>query len=750
MAALQTLRNKPALLMSVIGGALLLFIVTLTDLNSCSNPNIEAEVNGQELTYQDFEQQVQDEENLQTMLQGSITDDQKDQIRETVWRTYIANEMVSKEADALGLSVTKEEIQNALSSVNMNALGYYMQMIQQGQMSVAQLPYAAKIMILMSMVGQPTVEGYKQFIKTADQQIAQSQKQNPEMAEAIAKIKRACLYCEKRIPQELLSQKYYTLLECGMSSNPISAQMAFEENNTSYDLEMASIPYSSIEDKDIKFTDNDLKNKYEEIKPLFRINSETRDMKFINVVVTPSTKDQETIMASVKSIEDSLKKVSDAKAVENIMKSSKTDISYNNVFLAKEAFNELSSISSALDSMSIGALSPATVEPRYRNGIQYVNTFKLVGKKSTPDSMQGCQFAVDSKQLADSLITAVKGGDALNTLAKKYPALIQKYNAQGDTTWIETKYYVNAKAGKDSTANQCAKICQIPAGTTTYYTQTGPDGKTFYVVASVISTKASSDKYNVAIMRTPMKFSTETYNNQRRQLFEFLAKNKTIDAIEKNAPKAGYTIIEQPNLSTTNAMDIRYNIGGEGAKQAFIWAFDEAEAGNVSPVYECGKNNDQLLVVCVDAINEGKYREWDNANVRQTLEMLVKQDKKAEKIMSQTKNVKNFTAAKSVKGAQVQTMPTMSLAQITQSEPALAGVIQRIGKGKFSGAVKGITSIYMVQITNKTTGSATFKQKEAMAADAQNSFGQLFGRDGNTLFRALQNKMKIMDKRYKF
>lgn len=306
-----------------------------------------------------------------------------------MWRTYIANEMVSKEADALGLSVTKEEIQNALSSVNMNALGYYMQMIQQGQMSVAQLPYAAKIMILMSMVGQPTVEGYKQFIKTADQQIAQSQKQNPEMAEAIAKIKRACLYCEKRIPQELLSQKYYTLLECGMSSNPISAQMAFEENNTSYDLEMASIPYSSIEDKDIKFTDNDLKNKYEEIKPLFRINSETRDMKFINVVVTPSTKDQETIMASVKSIEDSLKKVSDAKAVENIMKSSKTDISYNNVFLAKEAFNELSSISSALDSMSIGAVSPATVEPRDRNGIQYVNTFKLVGKKAL---LTQCRF----------------------------------------------------------------------------------------------------------------------------------------------------------------------------------------------------------------------------------------------------------------------------------------------------------------------------------------------------------------------
>ena len=68
MAALQTLRNKPALLMSVIGGALLLFIVTLTDLNSCSRPNVEAEVNGQELTYENYEAQVRDEENVQSLL----------------------------------------------------------------------------------------------------------------------------------------------------------------------------------------------------------------------------------------------------------------------------------------------------------------------------------------------------------------------------------------------------------------------------------------------------------------------------------------------------------------------------------------------------------------------------------------------------------------------------------------------------------------------------------------------------------
>lgn len=85
MAALQTLRNKPALLMSVIGGALLLFIITLTDFNSCSRPNVEGEINGKELTYEDFETQVSNEENLETLLLGSISEEEKESIRQGLW-----------------------------------------------------------------------------------------------------------------------------------------------------------------------------------------------------------------------------------------------------------------------------------------------------------------------------------------------------------------------------------------------------------------------------------------------------------------------------------------------------------------------------------------------------------------------------------------------------------------------------------------------------------------------------------------
>lgn len=752
MAALQTLRNKPALLMSVIGGALLLFIVTLTDLNSCSNPNVTAEVNGQELMYPDYEGEIRQEENVVSLIQGNVSDEQKNEIREVVWNNYVNGQLIGKEAAALGLTVSKEEVQDALANFSVNQLQYYMQMVQQGRMSMVQLPSAAKIMLLMSMVGQPSAEGYKQFMKTADQQIAQYQKQNPEVAEAFYKIKDACLYLEKQLPRELLVQKYQALLACGIVSNPVSAKMSFDAANTNYDVELVTIPFASVEDKDIKVTDEDLKKKYEELKPMFRLSTPTRDLKFIHVAVTPSTKDQDNILAGVKAIEDTLRKVSGAKAVEAVMKLSKSEVDYQNVFLPKDAFQPISSVYAALDSMAVGAVSATAVETARPGEQQYVSAFKLVAKKTSADSMQVCQFVAESKQLADSVVAAVKGGAALSAIAKKYPALVQKYNLKGDTTWIDTKYYVEASADNDSVAGAYTNVCQIPAGTTAYYTQTAPDGKSLYVVAEVLAAKAPSEKFNMAIMRSPLKFSNETYNNQRRQLSEFLAKNKTIEAIEKNASKAGYTVMSQPNTSTTDAMSIRMRLGGEnGAKQAFIWAFDEAEAGQVSPmVYECGTNNDQLLVVCVSGINDDDYLAWNNANVKQTLESLVKQDKKAEKIMDATKNVKDINAAKAAKGAQYQAIPTMSLAQLSQSEPSLAGALERTAKGKFTGAVKGANAIYMAKVSDKKSSQVPYNAKQALFNDAQSNAYAIFGRDGSVIFNALMKDMKIVDKRYKF
>ena len=755
MAALQTLRNRPALLMSVIGGALLLFIVTLTDLNSCARPDVEAEVCGKELKYNDFEQQVHNEELFQQLLLETITDDAKDQIREQVWERFEQSTVVGKQADKLGLVCSKKEVQNELSSVTPQRLQQIMQGLQYGQVQPSQISAAEKIMLLMGKyMGQASADAYKQFMKTADTQMAQAQKANQTQAvELIANLKAVCLYCEQQIAEEVRTQKYMALTVLGASSNPVSAKMDFEQQNTSFDVEMAQIPYSTVDDKSIKVTDDDLKAKYESLKELFRIPSETRDMKMINITVTPSQKDQEKTMAEVKAAEDTLRQLSSAEAIEQAMRGINSDVAYNNVYIPKSAYQteNMNDIVAVLDSLKVGETMATKIEATDRSGQQYVSTYKLIAAKTTPDSMQICQFAVDKQATADSIVAAVKAGKTLSALAadSKYAALTQKYGLKGDTVWAPTKYYVDPKKEKnDSTASAYTDICQMPVGTVSYYSVPDQQGNKVYVVTYVLDAKAPSEKYNLAIVKKPLKFSNETFNEKRQALIAFLAQNKTIESIEKNASKAGYTVIDRPNISTTDAMTLRYSIGGEGAKQAFIWAFDDAEAGNVSNLFICGRNSEKLLVIAVSAINDGKYLAWDNPSVKAQLEALVKQDKKAEKILASVKNVKNISGAKAVKGAETNALPELPLAQVASYEPTFAGALERTKNGAFTGAVKGTQAIYMAQVNSRKV-NGTFNQATAMMQSAQTMIQELFNRQGN-IIDAMVKKAKIVDKRYKF
>lgn len=745
MAALQTLRNKPALLMSVIGGALLLFIVTLTDLNSCSRPNVEAEVDGTELTYEVVQNAVANEEEVQSLLLESISEDQKEAIQQQIWQNFLQERIVAKEADKLGLIVTDEDKQNALANVSQQELQQIMQMMQYGQVSLSQVSSAQKIMLLMAkFVGSPTVAAYKDFIKKVDQQINQYKQQSPEAAEMLARLKNACIYLEGNIGKELLAQKYVALMAQGASSNPTTAKMDFDLNSTKLNLTYAAVSYSTIADKEVKVTDDDIKAKYEESKEMFRKYADTRDLKTILVTVTPNQSDRNNIQAQVKAAEDSLRAANTIDQVDNVMRSVK-DGSYNKIYLKKDYFtqNNFADVAAAIDSLSVGGVLATSQGTDRMTGKSYFATYKLVATTTTPDSMQVCQFAVNDKALADSLVKAANAGTPLSELAKKHDDMVKKYQQKVDTTWLATTYYL---APTDTTGLN--DVCQIPAGKTAYITANDNQGTPVYIVTSVIKTAAPSTKYNVAFVKSEIKFSSKTYNDERAKFGKFLAANKTVDKIVKNANKAGYTVVDRPNISTTDAMTMRLGIGGEGAKSAFMWAFDEAKAGEVSKMYECGKESNTLLVIAVTGINEDDYLAWDSPAVKETLRRLVINEKKAEKILAAAKNVKNINAAKALKGATVEENVDMTISQVAGAEPTFAGALSKTAKGKFTGAVKGVTAVYFAQVNDKTA-QGTFNEKTAMLTSAQSVLSQILSRQSN-VFDALQHKLKIVDKRYKF
>ena len=740
--------------MSVIGGALLLFIVTLTDLNSCARPNVEAEVNGTELTYEDLEVRVKHEETITKIVTGKLNDDAKDQIREAVWQQFVQENIINKQAGKLGLVASKADVQNALAAVSPQQLEQVAQALQYGQTNVQAIPYAQKIMMMMARIGaQPTAAGYKQFLKEIDKSIAQIQKQNPEQAQQLLDIKEACLYCESRIPAEVITQKYLAMVSLGQVANPVGAKMDFDEAATNCNLELAFVPTSSVEDKEISFTDDDLKAKYESVKDIFFQNMPSRDIKYINVKVTASTQDIDDIKKQVESVEDTLRKVTDAKAVERIMRSAKTDVPFANVYLKKDAFTEtnINVVASHLDSMHIGQVTPTELTTYGEKNASYFATIKLIDAQTTPDSMQVCQFAIDDKAKADAIIKAVKAGSTLSAEAAKHQDMVKKYGLKGDTIWQNTAYYLAPETTDSAASDEYKDVCQMSKGTTGFVKVTNPqDGKPVFVITTVLDTKALTKKYNVAAVLSPVKFTTATYNDKRKQLNAFLAKNKTIEDIEKNAAKAGFTINQRPGFTTSDAMTLRMNIGGEGAKQAMMWAFEEAEVGEVSKLYECGKENDQLLVVALTAVNKGDYRAWDNPTVKQQLTEMVKAEKKAEKIMAMAKNVKDFKGASALKNVQTDSQPEISLGQLSMYVPALAGAVERTAAGKFTGAVKTATTIYFAQVNGKSAANgATYNETAALAQSNQRILSRIFGQQGG-LYDAFIREAKIKDNRFKF
>ena len=107
---------------------------------------------------------------------------------------------------------------------------------------------------------------------------------------------------------------------------------------------------------------------------------------------------------------------------------------------------------------------------------------------------------------------------------------------------------------------------------------------------------------------------------------------------------------------------IPQRIGGSQAKDCARWIFDEAKAGDVSRLYECGRANDHLVLTIVKTVNDEGYLPWNNADVKQFLTTVVKQQKKAEKAMAMAKNVKTVADMQKVKGAVMDSLSNQTFA----------------------------------------------------------------------------------------
>ena len=506
--------------------------------------------------------------------------------------------------------------------------------------------------------------------------------------------------------------------------------MAFNEENQENQVELAAFPYSSIQDDKVQVTESDLKSKYDELKPRFQQYVESRDIKYVDVQVTPSQADKAALQ---KEFAGYAKELSAADDPANIVRKSSSLVNYTGVPVAKSAFP--SDIAAKLDSMSVGQTT-GVINSRMDNTL---NVIRLISKQQLPDSVQyrqiqvGGATAAAAHKSADSIYAALNAGADFEAIAKKY-------GQTGQKTWMTTQQYQGAPSMDNDTKNYINSLNTMSVNETKNIIL--PQGN---IIVQVLDRKGLIEKYVAAVIKKSIVFSNDTYRMAYNKFSSFVSANQTADNIYKNAAKNGYKVQEAKDVTTSQ----HYLANIHGTRDALKWLF-EAKEGEVSQMYPCG-DNDHLLVAVLTKINHAGYRSLDDPQVKEIIKAEVLKDKKAEMLMAKLEGINNLNATKT-KGGKVSNISQITFAApvfVTTtgaSEPALSGAVYATAKGKFSSKpVKGNAGVYVFRVENKTMRPGKFDARSMEQKLRQKSM-QYAGNFMNELYI----KADVVDNRYLF
>ena len=712
MAALGKVRSKGVLLICIISLGIFAFIAEEA-FRSCESSSNDArqqvgEVLGEKISVTDFQKLVDEYTEVIKMQQGqeNLNEDQLNQVKDMVWNTYVQTKLVENEAKKLGLTVTDTELQNVL--------------IEGTNPMLMQTPF------FNQQTGRFDANALKKFLAEYKTQ----GKTNPQLAKQYETIYKYWTFIEKSLRQQLLAQKYQGLFAHCLLSNKVEAQMAFNDQNEESQIQLAALPYSSIDDNKVQISDADLKAKYDEVKGRFKQYVESRDIKYIDVQVKASASDRAALQKEFAAYDTELASAADP---SDLVHKSGSLISYLGVPVSKDAFPN--DIAQRLDSMAVGSTSKV-VENK---GDNTLNIIKLVAKQQLPDSVQFRQIQVaganaqETAKRADSIYTALKSGADFEVIAKKY-------GQTGEKAWLTTRQYQSAPSLDKNTKDYINSLNTMAVNEVKNIALTQGN-----LIVQVVDRKAVISKYTAAVIKKNITFSKDTYNAAFNKFSSFVSANLSAEDLVKNAAKAGFTVQERKDVTTAE-----HNLAGiRSTREAMRWLF-EAKKGAVSPLYECG-DNDHMLIVMLNNINNVGYRSLEDAQVKEYVKGEVMKDKKAEMLLAKLNGVKSVDAAKA-KGAtiaavnQVTFAAPVFVAATGASEPALSGAVAATAKGKFSKApVKGNAGVYVFQVVNKTKRPGKFDAATMMQQLRQKEM-QMAGNFMNELYI----KAKVVDNRYLF
>ncbi len=306
MASLQRIRNHGALLIAIVGLAMLAFILGdfLNSGSSFFNRNREniGEVEGQKIHYTEYEA-AREQLTEVYKIESGRTDFDEDlyaQIRSQVWNMFVMDYTLRAQAKEIGMDITADELSEL-------CIGEHPHQIIAGRRA------------FMDENGQFSRDIVVNLLQAINDESG-DEEQNANLKQA----KTYWMYWEKAVRISYMQEKYTTLLQHLLKANSLDAEYAFNERQNGVSAEYVMKPYYTVADSLVKVSDGDIKKLYKQHLSQYK-QTPNRAIKYIAYDIVPSEADFKAAETLMQNLQEEFKTAEDVSLVVN----TNSDIMYD-------------------------------------------------------------------------------------------------------------------------------------------------------------------------------------------------------------------------------------------------------------------------------------------------------------------------------------------------------------------------------------------------------------------------------------
>ena len=699
MATLEKIRSKSGLLLAVIGIAMLAFI--LGDLLKSTNSGVANDGNvgqvlGEDVSIQSFQQKVDEGiENWKSQNQQAVLDQTTlAQIRDQIWEQYVRELVMKNQFEELGVAVSDDEWMERISGINVH-------------------PEISKIPTFQDpATGQFDRTKVLGYLKQIDQD---------ETGDA----RKRWVGFQKYLIDLIETSKYNSLVGKAMFTTTEEAKMEFHSNTDTATFNYVVIPFTSINDADVKPTDDELEAYYSIHKAEYEQEA-SKDVDFVVYTVVPSVEDD----AITK--EEITKLVVDFEASDDYELMARRNSDNTNSRFTYNTQDELQDP----NWKDLFNTTKGTVIGPYLTNPGVYRIAKLAEVAFRSDSVQARHILIKPTQTMslDSVNTkmtalklAIESGADFGTLAQQNSEDQGSAIKGGDLGWFQEGVMV------DEFNEVCftSKIGDLSLVTTQFGVH----------LIQVTKTSKSVKKAKIAYIDRTVEPSTETVNAYYSQAAQFAAKILN-DGVSFD------TLIVTDNLAKRSDKKVTPNkptiSGLPNSRELVRWMYTTAKVGSISEVFQF--DNSYAVAYLTKEYVKGVPELED---IKEQITALVIKEKKASKISKsiKTSDLASIASANetSVVSGQKTTFANLNLEGIGY-EPELVGGIFANKVGAVSSPITGRNGVYVVQVTaiDKATSQADFGVQKLNMQTQASSYAN------NASYNALKKAADVQDNRVDF